>query len=326
MAWTVVYRFPCTEIRMENPQIVLADIDQRSIEDAARRITSTGDVLVRKEIIASLGKAGKRLSVQDTESADVASRHVEREDAEMALVRLVMDNQLIPVNESNKIYARDYVVKTLMEFAPVQEWTVKALASAKRELDSVVRGYVSELMRERKEITSIHSRTLPAREFLPVPLGEQVHDRLGSDEKFVRSRFYGPWRKSLYEAESFDSYSGEYVVATLLETSPHIVWWHRLHMQDKATIMYTAKDTYNPDFVAHDDEGRYWIIEGKDDGGRTNETVQAKRTAAEKVVRRLMGHEDFIGQKWGYLIAYEGDAKSSDSWDDLKAKAQPVVN
>lgn len=54
--------------------------------------------------------------------------------------------------------------------------------------------------------------------------------------------------------------------------------------------------------------------------------VQAKRLAAERVVHRLIGEDDFANQKWGYLIAYEDDIQSSESWNDLKAKSQPISN
>ena len=130
----------------------------------------------------------------------------------------------------------------------------------------------------------------------------------------------------MYDVESFDSYSGEYELAKLLNTSPHIMWWHRLHAHAGAFIYYNSKDRYFPDFVACDDAGVYWIIEGKDLRGRDNDKVQAKRKSAESLVRRLITVEDYKDQKWGYLIAYEDDIAKSDTWDDLKTLAQPVSN
>ena len=92
--------------------------------------------------------------------------------------------------------------------------------------------------------------------------------------------------------------------------------WHRLHLYHNACVYYNARDRYFPDFVALDKEGVYWIIEGKDKRGRDNETVQAKRKAAEALVRRLAACSDYAGQYWGYLIVYEDDIEKSDSWDD----------
>ena len=81
----------------------------------------------------------------------------------------------------------------------------------------------------------------------------------------------------------------------------------------KSFIYYTPKDRYYPDFIAHDKEGRYWIIEGKDERGRDDARVQAKRKAAETLVRRLGATSEFSGQKWGYLIAYENDTATAES-------------
>ena len=93
-----------------------------------------------------------------------------------------------------------------------------------------------------------------------------------------------------------------------------------------ASIKYNLHDSYFPDFVALDADGVHWIIEGKDARGRADDTVQAKRAAAEEVVRYLVTLDEYDDQAWGYLIAYEDDVASSDTWSDLKAKAQPVVN
>ncbi|WP_265087363.1 hypothetical protein [Nanchangia anserum] len=54
--------------------------------------------------------------------------------------------------------------------------------------------------------------------------------------------------------------------------------------------------------------------------------VQAKRKAAEALVRRLVAEDAYAGQHWGYLIAYEQDTARADSWEDLKAFANPVSN
>ena len=70
-------------------------------------------------------------------------------------------------------------------------------------------------------------------------------------------------------------------------------------MHHGAYIYYNAKDRYFPDFVARDDLGVYWIIEGKDQRGRDDAKVQAKRKAAEALVRRLITVEEYVNQKWG---------------------------
>lgn len=319
----ITYNFPTTKIIEEQAEISLAKIDKRDIERAAKRVTSTGDIMVRKEIIFALGKGVKAI---DTESATVDSISINFDDAELALTRLVMNMQIIPVTTENSRLAKNYLVNTFMKEVDFEEWTVKSLASAEIELNNLVRNYANEILRNKQEKTEIIPVTMPRDEKLHVPFGQIIHEQIDSREEFVRGRFYKGWFKSFFESEAFDSYSGEYLLAKLLNTSPNIAWWHRLQRRDNAYIYFNAKDRYFPDFVAQDNEGRLWIIEGKSEAGRDDDVVQAKRRAAEEVVVRLIAHDDFEGQKWGYLIAYENDVQASDTWDDLKTKAQPITN
>lgn len=318
----VSYQFPVTTIAVSQPPIDLSEISEEQVEQAARRVTSTGDVLLRKEIVAALGK---KLRAEDRESAEVDSIHIHDEDAKNALVKLVMDMPLVPRTKQDVGYVSKLLVPKFMKFAALPGWTVKSLASTRDELSKLVRDYIAETLRATREVATIHPKTLPDSGYT-LPLGEKVHDQIDSREQFVRGRVYGGWFKSLFAEESFDSYSGEYVLAKLLNTSPGIKWWHRLHPQDGAFVYYNSKDRYFPDFVARDNDGVYWIIEGKSERGRDDEQVQAKRKAAESLVRRLIAEDAYEDQKWGYLIAYENDTARADSWEDLKAYSQPVTN
>ncbi|MDU4944684.1 MAG: DEAD/DEAH box helicase family protein [Varibaculum cambriense] len=318
----VSYQFPVTTVTVSQPPIDLSEISPDQIEQAARRVTSTGDVLLRKEIVAALGK---KLRAEDRESAEVDSIHVDYSEAQKALVKLVMDMPLVPKTKQDVVYVSKLLVPTFMKFAALPGWTVKSLASARDELSKLVRDYIAETLRATREVSTIHPKTLPGSGYT-LPLGEKVHDQIDSREQFVRGRVYGGWFKSLFAEESFDSYTGEYVLAKLLNTSPGIEWWHRLHPQGGAFVYYNSKDRYFPDFVARDSDGVYWIIEGKSERGRDDDQVQAKRKAAESLVRRLIAEDAYADQNWGYLIAYENDTARADSWEDLKAFSQPVTN
>lgn len=319
----VSYYFPCTQINVREASMLLSDIDERLIREAASKVTSTGDVLIRKEIVAALGG---RLRAVDTESAEVDSIHLDQEDVEKALTKLVISGGLITVTEQNALLARDYLVHKFMQNVPFESWTVKSLASATEELRKLVRDFADEVLRHRVLETVIVPHEMPHVDHLMVSIGDKIHEPISSQSEFVRNRFYSGWFKSLFEAESFDSYTGEYLLAKLLNTSPHIKWWQRLHPQEGAYIFYTPKDRYFPDFVALDDDDVHWIIEGKDQRGVTDAKVQAKRKAAEGVVHRLIGEDSFKGQKWGYLVAYEESIVNADSWDDLKAVSEPISN
>lgn len=318
----VSYKFPVTVVNMVQPPIELSEIADKDIEEAAKKVTSTGDVLYRKEIIAALGK---RLRAVDAESAEVDSIHVNDEDAADALVKLVVHMQLVPSTAAAIRYVENYLIPKFMKHVTFDGWTVKSLGSARMQLQAVVGDYIASVQRATKEIPAIHPKEMNMQGYM-LPLGEKVYEPIDSREQFVRGRVYSGWFKSLFTEEYFDSYSGEYELARLLNTSPHIVWWHRLHPHDGAYIYYNAKDRYFPDFVALDDSDVHWIIEGKDKRGRDSKRVQAKREAAEALVRKLIVEDEYADQKWGYLIAYEDDIAKSDTWDDLKTVAQPVSN
>lgn len=318
----VSYLFPVTAMKVQQPSISLSEIGDAEVEQAARKVTSTGDVLLRKEIIAALGK---KLRAEDRESAEVGSVHIADADAKDALVKLIINMPLVPKTAGTVRYVERFLVPKLMQKVTFTGWTVKSLASAQTQLQQLVRTYAVETLRATREVPSIHPRPMPGDGYT-LPLSEQVHDQIESRGEFVRGRVYGGWFKSLFAEESFDSYTGEYELARLLNTSPNIVWWHRLHPHDQAYVYYNAKDRYFPDFVALDTDGVHWIIEGKDERGRDDVKVQAKRNVAETLVRRLIAEDAYVGQKWGYLIAYEQDTAQADSWDDLKTLAQPVSN
>ena len=318
----VSYRFPVTTMTVQQPLIDLSEISDAVIEQAAHRVTSARDVLLRKEIIAALGK---KLRAEDRESAEVDSVHVDNADAEEALVKLVINMSLVPKTEQTAHYVATYLVPKFRRAVTFTGWTVKSLDSARAELLTLIKNYTTETLRATREVPTIQPKQMPGTGYT-LPLGEKVHDQIESRAQFVRGRVYGGWFKSLFAEESFDSFTGEYQLARLLNTSPGIVWWHRLHPQDQAFVYYNAKDRYFPDFVALDTNGVHWIIEGKDERGRDDARVQAKRKAAEALVRRLVAEDAYAGQHWGYLIAYEQDTARADSWEDLKAFASPVSN
>lgn len=316
------YDFPVTIIEAKQPEIDLSGISDDTLAAAARRVTSTGDVLYRKEIVAVLGKS---LRAVDTESAEVDSVHVSDEDARDALVKLVLNMSMVPKTEGTARYIAQYLIPRFMSASNLDTWTVKSLSSAQEQLRQTIKDFIVETLRSTQEVPVIKAKAIECTGY-SLPIGEKVYDQIDTRDEFVRGRVYSGWFKSLYAEESFDSYTGEYMLARLLNTSPRIVWWNRLHPFMGAYIYYTPKDRYFPDFVALDDEGTYWIIEGKDARGRDDEKVQAKRKAAEQLVRKLAIDDVFSSSHWGYLIAYEDDIAKSDSWNDLLALAQPVTN
>lgn len=315
------FLFPSTVMAKSTTPFLLSHIDEEDIVRAARRVADSKEALTREEIVVRKSKLDtKRTTDAEVESAPVA------EDAVIGeLTRRVFGLGVVTQDKKNAITLAQYVLPTFMTNAGIDHWTEKAKQSAVDELVALVndkaRQHASNLQTE----TSIVPVKLPIDQAVALPFGKEVLQQLSKDQqaKFKPREFYDGWNRGLFPAASFDSWGGEYLLALLLNYTSDIVWWKRLYSTDGASIMYTTRDTYYPDFVAQDSDGTMWIIEGKSDKGRDDETVQAKRAAARVLVRELLGEEDFVGQKWGYAIAYESDIRASESWEDLKRKSNP---
>lgn len=315
------FLFPSTVMAKSTTPFLLSHIDDEDIIRAARRVADSKEALTREEIVVRKSK----LDTKRTRDAEVESAPVAEDDVIGELTRRVFGLGVVTQDKKNTITLAQYVLPTFMANAGIDHWTEKAKQSAVDELVALVNAKSKEHASSLQTETSIVPVELPIDEVVTLPFGKEVLQQLSKDQqaKFKPREFYDGWNRGLFPAASFDSWGGEYLLALLLNYTSDIVWWKRLYSTDNASIMYTTRDTYYPDFVAQDSDGTMWIIEGKSDKGRDDETVQAKRAAARVLVRELLGEEDFVGQKWGYVIAYESDIRASESWEDLKRKSNP---
>lgn len=315
------FLFPSTVMTKSTTPFFLTHIDEEDIIRAARRVADSKEALTREEIVVRKSKLDtKRTTDAEVESAPVAKDVVIKE-----LTRRVFGLGIVTQDRKNSITLEQYVLSTFMANAGIDHWTEKAKQSAVDELVLLVNEKARQHARSLQTETSIVPVELPIDQAVTLPFGKKVLKQLSKDQQanFKPREFYDGWDRGLFPAASFDSWGGEYLLALLLNYTSDIVWWKRLYSTDGASIMYTTRDTYYPDFVAQDSDGTMWIIEGKSDKGRDDETVQAKRAAARVLVRELLGEGDFVGQKWAYVIAYESDIRASESWEDLKRKSNP---
>ena len=315
------FLFPTTVMAKATTPFYLSHIDDEDIIRAARRVSDSKEALTREEIIVRKSKlATKRTIDAEVESAPVAETKVISE-----ITRRVFGLGIVTQDRKNAVAMSEYVLPTFLANTVVDRWTEKAKQSAVEELVALVNAKAKEHASNLQTETTITPVALPVDEVVSLPFGKEVLQQLSKDQqaKFRPREFYDGWNRGLFPAASFDSWGGEYLLALLLNYTSDIVWWKRLYPADGASIMYSTRDTYYPDFVAQDADGIMWIIEGKSDKGRDDETVQAKRAAARILVREILGEDGFVGQKWGYVIAYESDIRASESWEDLKRKSNP---
>lgn len=319
------FLFPSSAMSETIAPFRLKTIQKEDIERAAKRITDSGDILHRKRIVISADD--QEITTERVEDATVASSLIHPELVLKQLTKRVLGLRQVTYTEDNVKQLKMRIIPAFMSYAPVSIWTEKAMDSAVLELERLLRESVTKHAQNIQTDTTITPIELPIDQFFTLPVGEKMVALLSEEKRtdFELRKFYGPWEKGLFPAAAFDSWSGEYLLATKLNYSENIEWWKRLYKNEGASIAYSTRDNYFPDFVARDKDGIYWIIEGKSDQGRDDEIVKKKRDAAVELVNELVSTPGFEDTRWGYLIAYESDVRKSDSWEDLKIKAQPTV-
>ncbi len=319
------FLFPSSAMSQTIPPFHLKQVHGDEIKAAAKRVTDSGEVLHRKKLIASEEK--QAITTERIEDAKVASALVDKADVVRELTRRVIGLRRVTKNPANIAQLEKRIIPQFIEATLVKEWTEKAKDSAVAEIERLIADKIKAHAGSIQTETKITALELPIDQYFALPVGQRVLELLAEDGQaaFQVRKFYGSWDKGLFPASSFDSWSGEYLLAMKLNYSEDIVWWKRLYQHEGASIAYSTRDSYFPDFVALDSDGVYWIIEGKADRGRDDEIVAKKRDAAVDLINELVSEPDFQDDTWGYLIAYESDVRSSDSWLDLKTKAQAVV-
>lgn len=323
-AGTTFY-FPSTTMTRTLQPFDLTELETQEVEEAAKRVTDSGEVLQRKELVVS--EEQQSISAERIDDVKVESAQVDKAAVAAELTKRVVGLRQLTQTESNVRQLKSRIVPQFMKAAPVTAWTEKAKASAINELERLIASKVKEHESRSKTETTVHPIELPVDQSFDLPLGEDVLELLDDTQRasFQLRRFYGDWAKGLFPAASFDSWSGEYLLAMKLNYSEDIVWWKRLYSRDRASIAYSTRDNYYPDFVALDQTGIYWIIEGKADRGKDDDIVDAKRKAAVALVNKLISEPKFEDTRWGYLIAYESDVKGTESWADLRRVSNPTV-
>ena len=317
------FDFPSSAMTKTKKQFELVDIPNSVIVERADKVTDTDEYLARTKI--GVANEGNKIKLDNDDRSAVPSFKQTPSQVAAELIRRVMGSGAVAATVENTSQLKRRIVPAFMEATKIEQWTEKAKESAARHLRELVVEEFRKANAQTGTTVSIHPVTLPIDNSFVLDLDKKVLDLLDRQEKsagkagFSTAEYYGTWKKGLFEAARFDSFTGEYRLAALLDLDPNVVWWKRIYAHEGARVAYTPHNSYVPDFVVYDKDGTHWIVEAKENRGRDDERVQTKRAAAERVVRQLVGMPEYEDQTWGYLIAYEDDIASSDSWADLVA-------
>lgn len=149
-------------------------------------------------------------------------------------------------------------------------------------------------------------------------------NKVTSRTQFVPYYPYDGWAKSIYPSASFDrSWSAEFRLAALMDSSAQVAAWARVTRDVPLAIKYLrgmVPHTYIPDFIVIDNEGNYWVAEGKADREMDDPVVLAKRDAAVAWVNAV-NSSGKCQQKWGYLLASESAIGNASDWPSMLAAA-----
>lgn len=323
------FYFPSSLMNKTVMPFSLADIENASITQAARNTRDSKEYLQRTEIVVEAsGDTTAKIKAEAVSNAVVDSVSVSASSVANELSKRVLASQKVHASAENSAQLTGRIVPVFMQNTGIINWTEKAKQSAVDELYKMVAKELTQAERTTQASTQIVPVKLPITDSFTLQLGKKVREKLEVDEKstakstgFVKKEFYGAWKNGLFPAAAFDSFSAEYKLAVLFtRDEENVRWWKRIYGNEGAQIAYTVRDNYIPDFVVCDKTGRLWVVEAKAQTGEEDPNVQAKRKAAERVIRLLVGLPEFAGQKWGYVIAYESDIATADSFEDLVNK------
>lgn len=295
-------------------QFSLSAVSSADAELAGTQYGANDTVTIQREAInAERDLEGEvTIGVQKVESVEATQNVVTAAQVRADLVARVLGLQLVPALLTEKLHAED-LVDAFLRGAGVTpdshaDWTTARAGRAEHALAALVRAAFAR--NERQPSYAWNPITL----LQPRPMPGIVNDWF---DPFVVHEWYGGWKHSAEHAAAFDSKTGEFALATLVDQSDGISWWLRLYTTDPAFIRWGPADAqrYFPDFLVIDKAGVKWVVEAKSDAAMANPDVLAKKAAALAWVDAV--NESKLFGTWRYLLASETDIKESPNWEAL---------
>jgi type III restriction enzyme len=266
----------------------------------ARR-TLHGDVEVRREA-QDPGEAHQEWIPLDQVTADLETR----------VLGLGLVEESLPEYNAARRVVRAFLAGAGADASSEVNWGSERAHLALQGIDALIQQKYN--MRRLQPQYAFNAVTMPVE---PRPMPTDILDRY---DDFERGRWYGGWRKSILPIASFDAKTTERRLAEILDSSSSIEWWLRLRLDDPVYIELDTGSRYFPDFIAVDNLGVQWLIEGKSDHDVPRRDVEAKREAAEEWARFV--NDDGRFGTWRYLFCSETALKTSHgAWDSLLVAA-----
>lgn len=305
----------------------LTQVNLTNVEALGRQFADdNAPTLIRKALDVRHDEAGKTHVVitDQTEEISASQTVLPFDTIETDLVQRLMATNAVEssVTEANAALAVAQAFLRGADVAVDTPWRAEhgRLATAKLT-EWITTQQTSSPAREVREVQHVRWPDPTDRSETRPPADRQiVTDRAD----FERWYPYSGWEKAVYEINSFDAWSTEFLLATLFEKPGGVKAWLRIDQTVPLRITYlvgAVQKSYEPDFIVIDNHGTYWIVEGKADGEMTSPVVLAKRDAAREWVNTVNA-SDAVHTKWAYLLASETVIKNASTWDALKNGGQ----
>lgn len=318
------FLFPAATIQIKPQRLSFVNLDEAWVKKVANEIGDATAVAIEREVIVIRdGGAVVLKPATQAEAFDLPMTEGEATDhivRRLHKVNVLMNGSAGAENRNQAPSLAKRLVK-----AAGGEWTPKRSEAAARKLIDAATRRADALARASEAVPEVHGIRLPKRNYIELSGTTNVISHASvTAENFDVRHYYNDWNRGMFDAVNFDAFATELRIARLLDKSNQIDWWTRLVRSDGARIEYAENKGYYPDFVACDMDGVHWIIEGKDDRGRNDDIVQAKRRAAERVLHVMEAAPEWQDTRWGYLIAYQEEVTAAHSWTELRAWSNAI--
>ncbi|MFE1524301.1 MULTISPECIES: DEAD/DEAH box helicase family protein [Streptomyces] len=312
-----VIKFPSRRLLEKPDTYSLSFVTSNSVTEKGKQFKHEIEVeLKRKALNATRGLDGTvEVHAQDQKSGVATQRSWPiskvREDLEERILNLP---QLKLTHE--EVESAQRIVQTFLNAAieaNTDDSTPWGEARADLALTQLEKLVVSSFRRKLEETEhEFVTVTIPP----PIqPWPGQTMPHMEITNKVIRGMGYTGWGNSILPVVHFDALSTEVKIARLMDVSPKVTWWLRLESLSGTYIQLDNGARYYPDFIAVDKDGVQWLVEGKSNAEASNESVLAKKSAAEAWAKEVTELGKF--GVWKYLFATETHLSQANSWDVL---------
>ena len=312
--------YPRRESRLTYAAFSLSDVPDGDAQAAGARFIREVPTFIYRDALEAT-RSGDDVTIT---RVPLANEEAQQTLAGLDIVRVeliaaVMQQPEVPKERVSK-NAAERLVRAFLKGAGVTsdeasaEWGQKRQQQAVEGMRELIRTAITDRKKEtRYELVAV---TLPIEPVLVPSDAKNAYNAA-----FVKYQPFVGWNKNIMPVATFDAGSTEWELAQLLDRDNEIAWWLRLYVGEQAYIP-TTDGNYFPDFIAIDQEGTFWLIEGKSDKNANDADVLRKKAAAENWARSV--RDDGRFGNWRYLFATESHIKqAAGSWNALVVATSP---